>query len=279
MEKISPDLEILRAWSSLPPLRGDLVFCASAGTERELVALGFPVFSPEELRVQALDLWSLNYRSWYTYALKRARSCAFLAAGELDELPTKLRANLLKEQVKVGSGAVLGGRWMSAAHWAGLSDSERVEHLRKWHRRNDAAGGYPVYRPAVLSAEARASLENSGLFYLLNRYAPRSGPNCFAAALEWASGGRRGWQQLWLHPEPFLRGLQAEGFKTTRGLARAGDVLVVRKQRKPVHAAVLVDSEWIFEKPGQDFYEPYRLLPRKDFARDWPGARVEAYRR
>lgn len=41
MKKISPDQETLRAWASLPPTRGDLVFCASAGTERELRTLRF----------------------------------------------------------------------------------------------------------------------------------------------------------------------------------------------------------------------------------------------
>lgn len=56
-------------------------------------------------------------------------------------------------------------------------------------------------------------------------------------------------------------------------------MLVVREQRKLVHAAALVDPNWIFEKPGQDFYEPYRLLPRDKFAAEWPGARVEVYRR
>jgi hypothetical protein len=123
-------------------------------------------------------------------------------------------------------------------------------------------------------------LRAAGLLSLIGTYADRSGPNCFglAAAFAAAKGdGRSAWlHERWLHPAPFFSRLATAGYRK-RSYDGSIGIWVVERGNEAVHAAINLGNEWVFEKPGQSFYEPYRLLRRQDLRAEWPRHRISFY--
>jgi hypothetical protein len=107
-------------------------------------------------------------------------------------------------------------------------------------------------------------------------FAEVSGANCFAATLAMAMGTLAQAEQiihLWLHQEPFLRALCAQGYHPVHEIHHADkidaitslDVLVwSNKDGHMVHAAFCVAPGYVFNKMGQSWEQPWLVLRIED---------------
>lgn len=108
------------------------------------------------------------------------------------------------------------------------------------------------------------------------RFADAGGANCFAATLAMATGTLAQAEQiisLWLHEEPFLRALCAQGYHPVHELRHGDtsdaitslDVLVWSNQEgRLVHAAFCVAPGYVFNKMGQSWAQPWLVLRIED---------------
>lgn len=114
---------------------------------------------------------------------------------------------------------------------------------------------------------------------LVERYAGRfpdsSGANCFAAALALSTGNIETAEhiiRLWLHEEPFFRSLQAGGYRFAVDIfddrkmsaIQSDDVIIwINKGGGAVHAAFCVAFGYVFNKMGQNWQQPWSVVPVK----------------
>lgn len=120
------------------------------------------------------------------------------------------------------------------------------------------------------------------------RIAERSGPNCFATALALAIGGPASPAilQQWMHEAPFLRTLESIGYV---GIGRdanlqTDDIVVwLNREGHHVHAAYVLTEELLFQKYGQNWFDPWAVVPYAEVA-DYGGSVstggwIEVYRK
>jgi hypothetical protein len=253
------------------PSNGDLLFFSQRPSFAE--ALGGIVFTAEETKAQSLELWTLHHRSFYAYTLNRSAFCAFFPAGRLELLKAADLSRLAATQVKIKNPALLRAKlpssllrgWITSASFHALRPGEKIKALGAWLKENELSGIYPAVKLSSLPKSVRGRLEETGLAALANSFHHRSGPNCLGLAAFAVSEGQTSFLNLWLHGEPFLRLIKQRGFRIVRGTPQAGDLLVVKKKGAVVHAAYYLGEGWLFEKPGQDCYEPYRLVRMQDW--------------
>lgn len=293
---LAPNLSDFRRWTKIVPTHGDLLFFRSRREANPLEGLGFHLLTPDDARRKAGALWSLDARSWYGYALSRARYFTWLPAGELDRLPDPRLRALARGQRKLNVPSIIpaarvprraplprvGNRaWVTAAGWRRTPPSLRHRLIAEWFHHCFMTGLYRSVDARELPANARAALRRGGMLKRLNRYLAHSGPNCFSAVAAVVSDSARAADE-WMHWPDFVRHLRRARFRPHSGRKvepRLGDVAVCLRRGKPVHAVYCLGGGLAFEKPGQDFHEPYRITRVKDFARDWPRCRIEIWRK
>lgn len=291
--KIRAGEKEFRRWFHCVPRESDLVFLNGRAKEFELPA---PVFSSEEIKTKKVDLWPLNSRSWFGYALDRAKFSASLPSGAIEAFDEKTLKHLATMQIqldvhsliptaklsksarsKIGTFSNFG--WVTSHSWNLMTESEQLEVFAAWYAHNEIEY-YESIELEDLPESARTELTKTGLARRLNTFADSSGPNCFATvAAAISPRADVGIAEEWLHWPRLERILHARGFSPmkARGFV-PGDVLVFSEKNHVVHAAYALSSELYFEKPGQDFYEPYRIAKTANVRRDWPKATVTIYR-
>ncbi|MBL7687154.1 MAG: hypothetical protein JNJ49_03895 [Bdellovibrionaceae bacterium] len=273
---------------------GDLLFFAPNVQHPELPV---PIMSAEQIRAQAVELWKLNDRSWYGYSLNNAAYGAWFSLGLVEELDEDLRDKLASAQIRLKVPTLIRQDliskslrrklprfsrhvWLTAATLRSLSRTEKIECLKSWFRQNKVIT-YGTVKVEHLSPIAQHELQRLRLTKIVNRYPKTSGANCFGAVIGMISPN---WQNRivnqWAHWALLEESLARRGFtKEKSDSPRRGDVLVFLRKNTPVHAAYVLDDETYFEKPGQDFYEPYRLVRLKKWKQEWPKSKIEIYRR
>ncbi len=236
-------------------------------------------------------------RSWYGYALNRAHSCVWMPVGTLEGLDRQLAQRLAKVQLQLNVPSLISTKlipaslrsripkygthhWIRAASWNSLSVADRVKVLHAWADQNEI---FDHEGPTLeeLPVASRHLLRFSGFHRLLNRYSSASGPNCFAAAAAFASASLCGIElaKQWMHGPPFLSHLRTIGYERVPGRnPRTGDVLVFFKGRQAVHAGFYLGDGFYFEKPGQDFYEPYRVERFDAWTENWSHTSLALWR-
>lgn len=290
MKKIIPTESTFRKWAQSIPADGDLLFFKSAKDLKPFENSGLK-FTTDEVRSQSLVLWNLSHRSWYGYALGKAKYCLWFPPGQIERFDQKQLLDLAKLQVALEVPTLLTGsrgkhvvgllkvgswRWITSQSWLKLSSKERAHSLKCWFAQN-RIHIYSSFEFAELPIRVKREVQRRNLKKKLNSYASVSGPNCLATAATALSGTSI---DLWLLAEPFKRFLLDGGLVATRDqVARAQDVLVFSKDRQIVHAAYVLGEGYIFEKPGQDFYEPYRIGKLRDLMSEWPNTNLQIWRK
>lgn len=295
--QIRPSLSDFKKWKSCVPTEGDPLFI-DAKSAKDYQTLPFPHYSIEDMRAQSQTLWTLNMRSWYGYALNQASLCIWMPPGALEQLnqgtvqklaqiqarlkvPTLISPSFLPASLRSKIKQYGRRHWLSSGAWLSLTHSERSEAIRAWGRQNKAF----VHNGASfddLPQPVQNLLQRSGFKKLLNRYASISGPNCLACAAAMATGGKHalGIANQWMHGPPFLNHLKTIGFKKTPNAhPQLGDVLVFSRSNEIVHAGYCLGEGIYFEKPGQDFYEPYRVEKIDSWKKHWPDSTLSIWRR
>jgi hypothetical protein len=292
MTIIPKELDLIR-WTRSVPTDGDLLFFDAASRK---IDLPVPVITPDEVRSRAVELWNLNDRSWYGYAISDSDFCAWFPRGLLEKQDEGLRSKLEKIQIRMGVPTIIKRRllsaslrrhfpasslncWMTSQTWRSLDKKEKVDGLRAWFLQNEIAQ-YESVRIADLSSSAAATLRKIKMRSLANGFSHSSGPNCFAAVAGCiADTDNLEIAKQWLHWPALERWLKTLQYKMVRnGQPTGGDALIFVRNGIPVHGAYALDEELYFEKPGQDFYEPYRIASFKSWKTEWPKSKLIIYR-
>jgi|GEM_PF-3097958 len=292
--KIVPTSSDLQKWARCVPTQGDLLFLDKSAL-KNIPSLPFPILSAEELRAQAVALWTLNARSWYGYSLNRAEACVFFPQGSLEKQSLKFRKVLAQTQLRLEVPTlILSSRlpkdvaeklakfgkhhWLSSQSWKTLTLGQRARVIKAWFVQNEIVT-YESPSLDEVPVSVRRRLKRLGFDALLSCYACESGSNCLATAAAAASGNRELVGQ-WLHGPPFLRFLKKLGYKKLRAASpQEGDTLVFSQEGQLVHAAHYLGHGLYFEKPGQDFYEPYRIESFRNWKSHWPDASLAIWRK
>jgi hypothetical protein len=290
----------------------NIYFLQDEGLLKPILRQGVVVFTRKEFR-KIFPAFGLQYGAGYT--LWKVPEDTFVAVGRQQEflnLDKDLLQLLYKQQLELGRGHVYTHEWfdlfehtpesviehkgkryylLTSEDWRIFTMSTKRRWILRWLQlsREDSPQGIDglpqeLYQPNLLKE-------------YVGRFATRSGPNCFAAALSMAvamnaecSDVPRQLIQLWMHDGPFFRLLFAHGFDKAfecrtiehMCLAEPGDVLVWRNgEEKPIHAAFKVSADVVFEKSGQYWFQPWQFTRIHDI---WyndilnEGGYVEVYR-
>jgi hypothetical protein len=241
-------------------------------------------------------LWALNKRSWYGYSINGCSHCAWLKAGALENLsaselkaiaktqteakvPTLIRRSLLPAMIVKKALLVDGYAWITSGVWRHLTRAEKITAMQAWFIQKEL-----IYQPSLplakMPASVRTLMRKNRLDKPLHSFRQSSGGNCFATAAAFATGNHK-LLDKWMLWNPLKKHLVKSGYRevSIREKPKAKDILVFQAKGNPVHAAVYLGEGIWFEKPGQDFYEPYRLVELRKWKREWPGAKLTIFRR
>lgn len=275
--RIKPSHADFEKWIDCVPLDGDLIFLSEANSHL-LADQPFERFTRHQSLTKGKLIWTLNARSWYGYTLSQADYCVWLPKGAVESFDQNLRSRLEEEQRNLKVPTVIKKRWITSWQWGQISREEKIQTLQLWFIQNEV-DIYESLDFSDLSEAIRLKLVRAGFDKLLNRYASFSGPNCFATAAAGITGNKEIFNQ-WMHwPElESILNLNNFGVIASDG-PLAGDILVFNRNETPIHAAYCLGEDSYFEKPGQDFYEPYRIAILKDWKTAWPNSKLRIYRK
>jgi hypothetical protein len=157
--------------------------------------------------------------------------------------------------------------------WSALPKSLQEVWLLEWLNDqlvDDAVAPIDPHGVPVVASHQLLVMKYSGHF------AEMGGANCFAATLTMVMGEPDRAEyviNLWLHQEPFLRALHAEGYRPACEIYRVEkineieplDVLVwSNSDGRLVHAAFCVAPGYIFNKMGQCREQPWLVIRIED---------------
>ncbi|NCN40938.1 C40 family peptidase [bacterium] len=268
--RIVPSDSDLKSWCKCAPTSGDLIFLKSSIASLSN-AIEVPILPASEIKEQGLTgPWTLNNRSWYGYSLSQANLCTWRPSGKIEQLSPDLQSELRAVQTLIGVPVIIDQEWVTSHKWSTLSSSEKIKTLRKWIITNEVHF-YEGYSFDDLPLQAQFELTKIGFEDQLNRFAPFSGPNCFATVASALNGNTdRETALKWMHWPELEQHLTKNLFeRSDSNTPQSGDVLIFSKENNPVHAAIYLGENFYFEKPGQDFYEPYRVAKLSDWQDEW----------
>lgn len=274
--QIKPSQIDFENWIAIVPTDEDLVFLT-----REKIDLfrnlPFEPLTREQVKSQGLKVWTLNKRSWYGYALDSADYCVVLPKGAIESFDKDLKNELADEQRKLYVPTVTQERWMTTHVWSQLDRSEKINTLQAWLVKNEVRT-YDSIELQNLPHDAGSELSRIRYDGLLNGFSAFSGPNCFAAVAGAIENNKNTYLQ-WLHWPELERLLLFRGFGITQDDPKTGDVLIFHKDETQIHASYFLGNGLYFEKPGQDFYEPYRIANFTSWQASWPEAKISICRK
>ncbi|HVT75631.1 MAG TPA: hypothetical protein VHD87_01275 [Acidimicrobiales bacterium] len=215
-----------------------------------------------------------TYRAWRLRDLR----VYWLTEKQFFALPRAERAALVREQVRLGRGAV-----PTVRAWSDVLDPDTLRAQADGHRF--------VWWPSLVNngvltrviengnarsrhAEVRAwpdIVPNART--LADTFGGRSGPNCFGAVM--GAAGVAHAAERWMQREPFERWLRTKCARGGRD-DEPGTVLVWRNHAGDAeHAAITLGDGWAFEKPSQEWWTKRVVLSVDDLKL---GNRVRGWR-
>lgn len=279
-----------------------------------LLGEGITVYTPTEL-LRSFPTFSLDYGSIYHIWDLDLPDTVFvgrLNADELSTLKPALQRKLMEYQVQYGRGHVYHKDWftdfepragtgniiredatwyylLTFEDWRQYSAEVRrkwvLKWLKSWHK-DTRFETVPEDHSGCERVPYHLMMEYAGTF------SAQSGPNCFAAAIAMVVDSEQSHTLIsqWLHQEPFIRLLQAQGYVEITALrdldfslVEPADVLVwVTEDQMVGHAAYAVTGDLVFQKHGQGWESPWQILRTIDV---WyneylnSGGSVSIYRR
>ncbi|WP_064093435.1 hypothetical protein [Rossellomorea aquimaris] len=121
------------------------------------------------------------------------------------------------------------------------------------------------------------------LHSFFDTFSSNNGPNCFSAVSA-AILHNVSYLQEWMQASDFLNILLKEGYYSQKnGRAfKEGDVLVwFNTHSIPIHAAYVLNENFVFNKNGQTIFNPWQLVKIEDVLDRWehPESKLKHYRR
>jgi hypothetical protein len=256
--------------------------------------------------LESFPRFALDYGSIYhLWDIPRETSVWVADVTQRQQIDAQLLQDVLQEQVRLHRGQIYDDAWypriqtvateygwdearwqqifqrlddastyiLTHERWRALPQSVRGAWLLAWLEEqlvNDAVLPINPEQLAIPAAHRPLVMRYAGYF------ADASGANCFAATLALATGNMERADSiihLWLHQEPFLRALQAQGYAMVaealnqyqRNVISPLDALLwLNQDGQLVHAAFCIAPDHVFNKMGQSWEQPWLVLRLDD---------------
>ncbi|QTD43116.1 hypothetical protein [Sporosarcina sp. Te-1] len=161
---------------------------------------------------------------------------------------------------------------MQRVLWESLPKEAKEEMLCTIAQQFDAWDARPI--PSTLPAH---------LVPYANTFATTPGANCLAAALfaictepeleEWII-------QEWVHDQTFAEKLRLASFAKTEERFKGGDVVAwVNEEGVIQHAAYCIEDDLFFNKNGQIFFNPWKIVDWAELEQNWDQFTPQVYRK
>ena len=252
------------------------------------------------------DYINNSYNSSYTYwtLSKDIKKVIVTPANVFLTLKDSVKQRVLKIQQQVGRGLIFEAR-----HFEGILREPATSMLAPYQF---ISGNYVYY---ALQKEVWSQLPKSlksdilvriALKYDLpgekdttkptlpiinsyvNTYPNSHGPNCFSSTLYCATSQHAGMKldwliQEWVHPQTFLNGLKQLGYieiPLAKDALFPHDILLWRdKEERLMHASYHIDQHYFFNKNGQTFFNPWKIIHVRELDEEWGHYEVHVYRK
>lgn len=265
---------------------------------------------PEMVVLKRQALVHLNYPLWFhdaytTYSVRaHCQYVTFLRKADLLELAPNLRTELLYTQWQCGRGQIYDWETVSPffkeeqaknsaifgctatpegikfvldfSVWQQMAHKRQVEWLYHFMALNQHP--YPTLLPGEVDCWAIKPLSRSLILNLANTFASDSGPNCFSTTLAAITENpviAQTISTLWLHPEPFMQGLDTRGYRAV-GIEQATYAALVdavclwrNQQGIAQHACYVIGNGIALNKNSQAWYAPRHLAYIDDIINYW----------
>ncbi|EMR07247.1 hypothetical protein C772_00892 [Bhargavaea cecembensis DSE10] len=232
----------------------------------------------------------MNNSYMYWTLSKQATSVIVAPPDWLDQLPRQQRRTLLFNQCRMGRGMIFPmGLFPSAEEVLGDHVVEveagtfvvirkgmwnRLPYPVKAHAIQAYARMWDTWEAAEVPEETPAHIRKYA-----NRFTAIPGSNCFASAL-YAVTGQEWMVHEWIHPETLMNGLRRAGYSPDDGELMPGDVITYVNQSGEVrHAAYHIGQNLIFNKNGQTFFNPWKIVSLEELNGEWAQYEIRIHRR
>lgn len=179
-------------------------------------------------------------------------------------------AALPKEHIIKENG--VQGLLIRKAMWTELPYSYKEEAIKAY------AQEYDDWTSLEIPANIPVHIKNYA-----NTFSTDPGANCLAAALYAISTTpeRDEWIiHEWIHPETFAEGLKNAFYSPTDDKFQKGDVVTwVNEEGVIQHAAYCIDDQLLFNKNGQTFFNPWKIVQWDDLKEEWERYTPQVYRK
>jgi hypothetical protein len=161
--------------------------------------------------------------------------------------------------------------------WNQLPKSLKSDILNRIALKYDEPGEKDPYKPTL-------SILNS----YVNTYPNAHGPNCLSATLYCATSQAAGvsldWMiDEWVHPATFMNGLTQLGYNKvplSKDAIFPFDILIWRDDQERIkHASFHIDKHYFFNKNGQTFFNPWKIIHIRELDEEWSHYQVHVYRK
>lgn len=113
-----------------------------------------------------------------------------------------------------------------------------------------------------------------------NTFTTTSGSNCLAATL-FAITGQEWMIHEWVHPETFVNGLKRANYSfiNDENLSNGDVVAWVNEDDVVQHAAYHIENHLFFNKNGQTFFNPWKVVHLDELKAEWNKYEIKVYRK
>ncbi|MBB4826778.1 hypothetical protein HNO89_004060 [Sporosarcina luteola] len=161
---------------------------------------------------------------------------------------------------------------MQRALWGTLSNEAREDLLCTIAQQYDAWDAKPI--PSMLPVH---------LTPYANTFAATSGANCLAATLFAISTEPESEEWIineWVHNHTFAEQLKIASFVKTEDRFEGGDVVAwVNEEGIIQHAAYCIEGSLFFNKNGQTFFNPWKIVEWTELENNWSRYTPQVYRK
>lgn len=218
------------------------------------------VAQPDWILTQALPDREVLFRMQY----EAGRGLVFPLTyfSQLAALPKEYIINVNDEEVIV----------IQKDMWMKLPKSYQEEAIKAYAQEYDDWTSTEI--PANIPAHLRK---------YANTFSTTPGANCLAATLYAISTNpeRQEWIiEEWIFQNTFIEGLKNAGYSPTDEEFRKGDVVAwVNDDGIIQHAAYCIDNHLFFNKNGQTFFNPWKIVEWDELQEEWKRFTPQVYRK
>lgn len=228
-----------------------------------------------------------SYEFW-----KRSNEVAYVIVAHPDwvtQLPIETKKELFENQVKLGRGLILPyaifptGNEIPIEHILRENEEKHVVlHYAMWQRLSNKTKAH-VLREYAKEWDKWFCYEPpkqipSHLKIYANTFPSHGGSNCLSAAL-FAMTGQRWIIHEWVHPKTFVQALTNEHYVKTEDSLLEGDVVTWENSAGVIqHASYYIGNQLFFNKNGQTFFNPWKIVDFADLDEQWHHFQMNIYR-